>query len=112
MSLRGQIIRFEPLRSLAFGSISGSYAAVGTPAQNAIRSIMFFNTTNANVIVSFDGVNDHLVVVTDSGQVYDYGSNRVDPVGQLEQPVGTQVYVKGAPSSGTFYVAMYYASRR
>lgn len=115
MSLRGQIIRFEPLRSIAFGDISGVYAAIGSPSLNAIRSIMFFNTTNANMVISFDGVNDHLLAVADSGQVYDYASNRVDPVGQLEQPIGTQVWVKqesGAPTAGTFYVAMYYGAIR
>lgn len=113
MSLHGQRIRFEPLRSIAFGAVSGAYALVGTPFSNAVRCIIIDNFMNANIIVSFDGVNDHLVVFSSSSKIIDYASNRVGPVDQLEQAVGTQVYVKqesGAPSSGNVYVSVIYAA--
>lgn len=114
MSIRGQRIRFEELRSLAFGDISGSYAAVGDPLGNAARMIIITNQTNADMIISFDGVNDHLFVISSSAIVFDFASNRVAPVDQLEMPLGTTVWVKeasGAPSSGSVYVAVVYASQ-
>lgn len=113
MSLRGQLIRYEPIRSLAFGSVSGAYAKIGTPFSNAVRCIMIDNFMNANLTISFDGVNDHLVIFSSSSKIIDYASNRVGPVDQLEQPINTQVYVKqtsGAPSSGSVYVSVIYAS--
>lgn len=110
MSLNGQRVTFEPLRSLAFGSISGAYAAIGTGFNNAARLILIDNLTNANVTISFDGINDHMVVAAMSGRVLDYGSNRVGQVNQLEQSEGTVVYVKGAPGSGSVYVSVIYAS--
>jgi hypothetical protein len=110
MSLRGQRIRYEPLRSLAFGSISGTYAAVGTPFDNAVRLLMIDNLTDANLTISFDGINDHLIIASSSGRVIDYATNRVGPVDQLEQAEGTILYVKGDPSVGSIYVAVVYAA--
>ena|ERR1700685_870883 len=110
MSLRGQRIRYEPLRSLAFGDISGTYAAVGDPFGNAVRMIMIDNLTDANITISFDGINDHLIIASSSGRVLDYATNRVGPVDQLEQSEGTIVYVKGDPSVGSIYVSVVYAA--
>lgn len=113
MSLDGQRIRFEPLRSIAFGSISGAYAAIGTPFAHAARCIIIDNLTNANMTISFDGVNDHMIIVATSSRIIDYASNRVGPVDQLEQAIQTQVYVKqtsGAPGSGNVYVSVIYAA--
>lgn len=110
MSLRGQRIRYEPLRSLAFGSISGTYAAVGTGFDNAARMLMIDNLTDANLTLSFDGVHDHLIIASSSGRIIDYATNRVGPVDQLEQAEGTILYVKGAPSVGSIYLSVIYAA--
>ena len=108
-----QIVRFEPLRSLAFGSISGTYAALGAPLANAARIIGIDNTTNAVVTISFDGVNDHTVVPATAGKIFDFTTNRMGPVSHLLLPANTTIYVKqtsGAPSSGSVYVTDVYAS--
>lgn len=113
MSLNGQRVRYDALRSLAFGSISGTYAAIGTAFTQSVRIIKIDNLTDANMLFSFDGVINHTVVPTMSGSVFDYGTNRVGPVDQLEQPIGTTIYVKqesGAASSGSVYVTIIYAS--
>jgi hypothetical protein len=113
MSLNGQRARFDTLRSLAFGSISGAYAAVGTAFGQAVRILKIDNLTDANMIFSFDGINNHTVVPAQSGCVFDFATNKVGPVDQLEQPIGTRVYVKeelGAPSAGNVYVTIVYAS--
>lgn len=111
-SNNAQLVRFEALRSLGFASVSGTYAAVGTAFLNACRILQLDNLSNANVIVSFDGINDHLVVAGSSGKVLDFSANKVLPAGFLAMPAGTIVYIKqetGAPTSGSFYVSVMYA---
>lgn len=113
MSLAAQRLRYDTLRSLAFGSITTSYVAVGSAFTHAVRVINIDNLTDANLLVSFDGTNNHTVVPAGAGKIFDYATNRVGPVDQLEQSVGTTVYVKregGAPTGGTVYVTVLYAS--
>jgi hypothetical protein len=108
-----QIARFEPLRSLAFGSISGTYAKVGTPFLNAEHIISIDNTTDAQVTISFDGINDHLVVPPSAGKVFDLSSNKISTVQKLMMPQNTQVYTKqtsAGPTLGSVYVSVIYAS--
>jgi hypothetical protein len=108
-------IAFEALRSLAFGGIGANYAAVGTAAPNPIRIIKISNDTDADLLVSFNGVADHDFVAAGSFVLYDYGSNKADPAGYLEQPAQTTVYVKeaaGAATVGSVYITMVYVSHR
>lgn len=110
MSSTSVRIRYENLRSLAFGSISGTYAGVGASFANPVRILKITNTTDALLTVSFDGINDKDVVAANSAWIHDYGSNKADTGGQLDQSLGERVYVKGAPSSGSVYVTVIYAS--
>lgn len=113
MSLAAQRLRYDTLRSIAFGSVTSSYAAVGSAFTHAVRVLNIDNLTDANILVSFDGTNNHTVIPSGSGKVFDYATNRVGPVDQLEQAVGTQVYVKresGAPTGGNVYVTVLYAA--
>ena len=108
-----QRVIFENLRSLGFASIGAGYTAVGTAFANPVRQLEIENGTNANLIISFDGVHDKAFIAANSGKIYDFGSNKNDAAGNLEQPKGTTLYVKeesGAPTSGTLYVAVIYAS--
>jgi hypothetical protein len=106
-------VRFEPLRSLAFGSISGTYAAIGTALANASHLLKVDNLTDVTQTISFDGINDHFVVPAQSGLVLDFSSDMVLPAGKLFLSQGTIIYVKqtaGAPSTGSVYVSSMYAS--
>jgi hypothetical protein len=107
-------IAFEPLRSLGFAFISGVYAGVGTSFANPVRMLMLTNSTDQDMIVSFNAVDDHTVVIANSGIIFDFASNKNSMGGNLEQPAGTRVYVKGAiadPTLGDFYVTVIYASQ-
>lgn len=113
MSTNAQRVKFENLRSLAFGSISGTFAEVGPIFANPARLLKIDNSTDANVIISFDGVNNHVFIPAISSVLFDYASDRVGPEDRLEQPVGTPVYVKqesGAPTSGHIYVSLLFAA--
>lgn len=112
MSLSNAVrIAYEPLRSLAFGGITGAYAALGTPLDNPIRELKIKNNTNATLLISFDGVNDHDVFVASEGDVDDYGSNKSEQGGIADLPQGTQIWVKSEaadPTAGTIYAVCIY----
>lgn len=109
----GNKIRYETLRILNFADISVSYASVGTPFSHPVRILKVSNTTNANLIISFDGVNEMDFIAASSFYLYDFGSNKADPGGYLEQPIGDRLYVAQesiAPTSGNVYVTVVYAA--
>lgn len=95
---------FEPLQSIGFGSISGVYAAVGTALPAAAQKVKFQNLTNANITLSLDGTGDHDLIPINGFALYDCTTegdpNQVTP----QIAAGTIFYVKGTPSSGSFYV--------
>jgi len=101
----------EELRSLAFGSISGSYAAVGTPSNNPIRLFCISNNTEGDMLFSRDGSTDELFVAAGSYKLYDIQSN-INPNKEDTYVFdkGTQFYVKQvtAPTSGSVYIEILY----
>ncbi len=106
--------RFEILREVDFGGISGTYAGVGLPFENPIRLMKFVNETDVTVYVSLNGVDNHDVLPGNSFSLYDVCTNKSESAGLLEQPQGDRVYVKaksGSPTLGAFYVVATYASQ-
>ena len=105
-----QTVSFEPLRSIAFGSISGTYAAIGTKFANPIRLICITNNTDGDVILSTDAVNDMLFIAAGSFKLFDLNTNRQnsDQVWVLQK--GTQFYVKQstAPTKNSVYIEVLY----
>lgn len=100
---------FESLRTLAFGGISGTYAAVGTPTTHPVRAFCITNNTQGDMIFSLDENNadGNLFVAKGSYKLYDVQANQN---AQFDDkyvfPVGTQFYVKQltSPTSGAVYV--------
>ena len=107
-------VYFDTLRSLAFGSISGTYAAVGTPFTVEARIICFTNKTQGDMIFSTDSTNadGQILVPAGSFKLYDLTANLIP--GKDDSFViakGTQFYVKqsAAPVSGAVYIENVYA---
>ena len=96
----GTRITFDAVRELPFGSISGTYAALGTPLAEHVRIFSINNSTDQEVYISFDGINDHLRMASNSFKLFDFSSNKVRDDG-LFLAVGTQVYVKEVSASVT-----------
>ncbi len=104
---------FEPLKSLAFGGISGTYAAVGTATTHMIRAFCITNNTQGDMIFSLDNTNadGDMFVAAGSYKLYDVQANinpQFDDKYVLE--IGTQFYVKQstAPVAGSVYVECLY----
>jgi hypothetical protein len=100
----------ETLRSLAYTSISGSYAAVGTPLSYPSRILIITNKCNTDMFFSVDGTNDHFIIPTGTAQLIDLNANRDGNKYSFVFQKGTQFYVKqvSAPASGSVYIASIY----
>lgn len=103
------VVKFDSVRSVAFGSITASYVALGTAFSHEMRILHFINNTNGDVMLSFDGVNDNIPVIANTFSLYDFTSDQ-DANEKLRIQSGSQIYIKyiGAPSTGTFYLAAVY----
>jgi hypothetical protein len=101
-----QTVTIDTLRSLAFGSISGTYAAVGTALTFPARLICFTNNTDGDMFFSEDGVNNNLFIAAGSFKLFDLNTNRVHQQQLWVFAIGTQFYVKQStsPSKGAVYI--------
>lgn len=107
-------VDFEDLRVLGFAGISGSYAAIGTPFVHPGRMIKVSNGTDANLVISFNGIDDKDVVFAGQSWIYDFCSNKADCGGSLELPAGRRIYVKeelALATLGNVYITYIYASQ-
>ena len=102
-------IACEPLRSLAFGSISGTYAAIGTAFANPARILLVQNFTDVQMIFSFDGINDNFTLPSNGFLLLDLTANKTVTQGAFIAE-GTTIYVStgGSPSLGAVYVTTFY----
>jgi hypothetical protein len=102
--------KWEPLRSLAFGSISGTYAGIGTSFANPVRIMWIQNTTDVMLTFSQDGLVDNFVVQSDSFVLLDVTTNQSIPAGAFYFPEGERIYVKGSPTMGSVYLSIIYGT--
>lgn len=103
------ILFFDPLRSIAAGSVGSSYTAIGTPLVHPARILKIQNLTDANLLFSFDGTTDNEFVPSGGFTLYDVTTNQVQTQGAFLLK-GTQIYVKqsGVPSTGSVYITVGY----
>jgi hypothetical protein len=99
----------EPLRILAFGDISGTYAPIGDPFYHPIKFMILQNDTDVSITFSWDGVTDHLQLPSTGQLVLDIGSNSSLPIGALYFQKGDRIYASGSPSMGAVYLSVFFA---
>lgn len=95
---------------LAAASIIVGYTSVGK-LPNSSRIINFQNLTDQDVMVSFDGFNDHFPVPARSFVLLDITSNRTQPNAAFMCLVDQEFWVRrlsGAPTTGEFWVSSFY----
>ena len=97
--------RFDAIKSTAFGSITASYTALGTPITHIARILKIVNGTDTAMFFSFDGTTDNDYIPAGGFTLYDLDSN------QLSISVNTQVSVKyeTVPTSGSVKVINVFA---
>ena len=104
------VAHIDILRTLAHGSISGTYAAVGTPFAYNARIICITNNTDGDMLFSIDGVNDNLFVAATSFKLFDISTNRMNLPNVYSFGIGLQFFVKQstAPSKNSVYIEVIY----
>lgn len=105
-------VSFEPVREVAAAGVGVNYAAVGTATTDFTRLVNVVNTTDAEVYISFDGVNNHIRLPINSFQLFDLTANQVNDSG-LFIAKGTIFYAKRvavAPTTGSVWIEVMYAS--
>jgi hypothetical protein len=109
MSQLATRLLLEPVRSLAFGSIVAGYTGVGTAISNPARMLYIANLTDASLMFSFDGINDHFPLVTNGYMILDISANKTLS-GHFYLAEGDRLYVKriGVPGSGSVYFTVFY----
>jgi len=125
------IVRIDKLRAIAGTGAAGpgvipatfsndgrigflTTPTIPAPFSHAMRVLRFINDTNGCIAVSFDGINNNLVVLPNSFLLYDLTSNQDTGEG-YRYINNTQLYIRyiSAPtiqlnSTNTFYVEAIY----
>lgn len=108
--MSSETVLIDNLRSLANGSISGSYAAVGTAFTQQARIICITNSTDGDMVFSTDGTSDKLFLAAGTFKLFDLTSNRTAQATRWVFPPGTQFYVKQStvPTKSGVYIEVLY----
>ena len=102
-------MQWENRRDLPFGSITGTYAPIGGPLLSPARVIKIVNTTDVDIDISDDGINDKDICPAGTSMfLYDISSNKTAQ-NTLYLSAGTLLYVKGSPTTGTVYYVVVFA---
>lgn len=90
-------------RSLAFGSITGSYALVGSVFTEPVLLLYIMSTLDQPVQLSFDGTNDHMPIFANGFIIFDEAMNGLI----LDGAKGVYVKEIGNPTTGNLYVSCF-----
>ena len=102
----GTRAQFEAVRELAFGSISGTYAALGTALTENSRITCICNSTDVDIYISVDGINNNFRLASNSFRLIDFSTNKIRDDG-LFVAKGTLFYAKqaaGGPTRGNVWL--------
>lgn len=99
----------DPLRSLAFGSIGAGYMGVGTAVSQPVRILFLQNLTDATLMFSFDGIDDHFPLPDNGYLLLDITANKTIGTGFFLAE-GQRLYVKriGIPTEGSVHFTVFY----
>ena len=107
------VARFDALRTVTSGAITGSYTTVGAVLANNTRIVKFTNNTNGDLLLSYDGTTDNDFVPAGGFVLYDFSTNapNINDSDSLVLAINTQFYVRysTAPSSGALWITSVYA---
>lgn len=97
---------FDRIRSLGFGSISGTYASVGGVTTRLVRVFKISNNTQGDMFFTTNDSQDEMFVAAGSFTLYDVQSNANGKDDKYVLPIGTQFSVKQitAPVEKAVYI--------
>lgn len=101
----------EPVRSLAAASIGAAYMGIGTALVHPSRIILVQNLTDAALMFSIDGINDHFALPEGGFLLLDVSTNQTHTQGFFISQ-GQRFYVKeiDVPLTGSVYFSTFYGA--
>ena len=103
----------ETVRTLAFGAIGVAYIGIGTTMVRPVRIMVLQNLTDALLMFSFDGINDHLPINANGYMVLDITANKTISQGFFLAE-GQRLYCRHLvgvpPTAGSTYVTTFYGA--
>lgn len=105
-------LQVDTVRTANFAVINPAYMGVGTAVSNPIRLFILQNFLDSAVMLSFDGINDHLPMPPNAYLIVDLASNKTREQGFFLAE-GQRLYVRqlgAVPTSGDFYFTAFYGA--
>lgn len=107
MSNSGNSVKNEPIREVAFGSITSSYAALGSPLTHDAFRVTVWNNTDSDIYFTVDPLMNTRKQPARSGRILD------DKTDDMYCRAATQFYVKYdsagvAPTEKSFWIEIEY----
>lgn len=114
----GKRVTFETLRQATPAQIGATYAAIGTALLHDCRIIQLTNASDGDVLISFDGVNDHVHLAASTAgpasyRQFNWTENQVEVNEGFFLAKGTIIYVKDGtspPANGNVIVEVIYGA--
>jgi hypothetical protein len=100
----------EDIRTLGHAGIGAGYAAVGIPLLKPSLLMIITNETDVPLLISFDGVDDHIFLGSLQSLTLNFASNSVGDYG-LFIANNTTIYAKEAaagPTTGSLWLTSFY----
>jgi len=104
-------LNMDPIRTLGFAAIGATYAggALGAAVDKPVRIFYITNLTNANLMYSFNGIDDHFVTAANGYIILDITANKTVESGFF-MAEGDRLYVRylDVPTSGDVYFSTFF----
>ncbi len=101
-------IKAIELLSIDSASFDGSYMLVGK-LSNSLSIMRIINNSDSDILVSYDGENDHDVVQTMTTMQISFQQNNKPNGNVANLAANTPIYVLGTTGQGEVYIAGYYS---
>lgn len=104
----------EAVRELGFVAIDTAYMGVGTALSNPAHVVFIQNLTDVDVMISWDGIDDHIPLAANGFFLMDVTSNKTSTGGAFMIAQGTRFYAKytnDAPSGGSVFISVFYGAK-
>jgi hypothetical protein len=104
--------KFDPIRTLAYTLISGTFYPVGTQLDNPARAVYIYNNTDRALFFSFDGYNDHISLPAFGYWFFDIASNKTRDQGWFIAE-GERLFTRTPttnPTTGSVYFTVIYGA--
>lgn len=111
MSLAIRILP-ETIRTVAYSAFVGGYQPIGNALEFPSRVIKFYNGTDADVYLSWDGVNNHEILPSKAFVLLDICSNKITDTGLgffiAQNTQFWAIPTAAVPTVGNIYLSTYY----